>query len=390
MAETLPHSAAPHADARAPRNTALVVCALLVATWFVEPSKVFRFVVAVPLVGVLVRYRAYYNPRPVVDNAEASASPALESAAFAPSYIATARRVKQLQGWQGFTRGEAPILLSLACTGFVARMFPRYMWPTVLYELPLSTLEMCALPLTAIRILIVNREVINPSSLNWYTPRGALQKLFPDRQSKLTLFKTFCSVIAIELVRIGLVECVETLMNVITDLAIQDERLDPEWRRHDPTGISVPVLTIDLVLSAAPYWIGGVLVLVNGAALVCVSEVLVVRMSVNGLATGSEATVSERDPLLVGPTAHQLSFSASPEERGASAACSGLQGKPISVDLEPVGRLRQPPYESIFDCFRAARREEGTAAFFRAYWVTLFLTLHGHTLSRLFLNILRQ
>ncbi|THH07227.1 hypothetical protein EW145_g3524 [Phellinidium pouzarii] len=75
---------------------------LVLLTVFMS-TFVVSFLVAVPLAGTLVRFRANYTPKGLQLDGEGGVQP--HTGPVVNSYFAMLKRVKRLEGWSGFYRG---------------------------------------------------------------------------------------------------------------------------------------------------------------------------------------------------------------------------------------------------------------------------------------------
>jgi hypothetical protein len=83
--------------------------------FFLIPSLAISLAIVVPLAGVLVRFRASYNPRGLALDSEGSAVP--HTGPVVSSYFGMLRRVWQIEGFSGFYKGLSmlsPASLTLA------------------------------------------------------------------------------------------------------------------------------------------------------------------------------------------------------------------------------------------------------------------------------------
>ena len=119
--------------------------------------------------------------------------------------------------------------------------------------------------------------------------------------------------------------------------------------------------------------------MVVAALLVCVLEVLVVRLSVQPFQT-LELDVK---PALSAEDGTEET-TAQTESRTVLSVQGGVVDARGLAQTEGVVRLRETPYSSIVDCVRSIWRDEGPAVLLRAFWITFFFTQHGTSLLDLY------
>ncbi|KAG7445248.1 uncharacterized protein BT62DRAFT_184918 [Guyanagaster necrorhizus] len=79
---------------------------------FLIPALAISLAVTVPLVGILVRFRANYTPKSRIALNEENATPL---GFFTYTYWGMARRIYRIEGWKGFFKGYAPPFFVLLC-----------------------------------------------------------------------------------------------------------------------------------------------------------------------------------------------------------------------------------------------------------------------------------
>ncbi|KAF8910360.1 hypothetical protein CPB85DRAFT_1376105 [Mucidula mucida] len=87
----------------------------------VAVSICITLAVIVPLTGVLVRFRANYNPKGLQLDAEGGAEP--HTGPVVKSYFVMLKRVYQIEGWPGLYKGLMPTFLSTAVVTLMLVLF---------------------------------------------------------------------------------------------------------------------------------------------------------------------------------------------------------------------------------------------------------------------------
>ncbi|EEB97682.1 hypothetical protein MPER_02951 [Moniliophthora perniciosa FA553] len=87
----------------------------------ITTSIALSLAIVVPLTGVLVRFRANYNPKGLQLDAEGGAQP--HTGPIIQSYFGMMKRVYIIEGWNGLYKGFMPTFLSTAFVTAVIIIF---------------------------------------------------------------------------------------------------------------------------------------------------------------------------------------------------------------------------------------------------------------------------
>jgi len=186
---------------------------------------------------------------------------------------------------------------------------------------------------------VLFREIVSPFYVSWSWPFGAVRKLFGQHTKKLAILGTALSVLVIELIRV-----------LVTGAAVG------AWR--------------ELVYNrnTLPAYVAGVIIKAGAAGVVCVLEIVTVRLSVQPFAAPEPATIGE-------------DIDASPSQTNDEAPLLA-PSKTSDLPVETVVDIRPTRYSSAIDCVLSIVREEGAGTLFRAYWYTLLFSVHGQPLAQ--------
>ncbi|KAJ8076544.1 hypothetical protein PM082_000967 [Marasmius tenuissimus] len=158
----------------------------LIAVWI---SVGISLAFVVPFEGVLVRFRANYNPKGLQLDAEGGAEP--HTGPVIQSYFGMMKRVYDIEGWSGLYKGFMPTLLSTAfVTGLIIAFMdtPRpshgkYRAPeanvlgTLFYTI---VMMLVSLPTT----IITYRSITTPIKLPWFNPVKAFRVLLTPTERR--------------------------------------------------------------------------------------------------------------------------------------------------------------------------------------------------------------
>ncbi|KAH7096090.1 hypothetical protein BKA62DRAFT_775441 [Auriculariales sp. MPI-PUGE-AT-0066] len=334
----------------------VVLVALFVAlAWVMLPiSTLLLTLASVPFYGVLVRYRAHYVPR--LEHVDEW----IKSREGCESYLAVARRVWRIEGWRGFCKGTIPILLAVIRRNMTVWSMGEDL-DTLLNSIPLPrdvATNLVLLPSSIVILVVLIREICASSIVAWYWPRSAVRKLLGPNYSKLAVLATLFNVLLLEFVRILVIGGASFAWRELTKAAHQ-------------TSESASALV--QILHALSYYAVGGLAKACAAVVVCTLEVLVIRLSVQPFTPVTSKTQYPDEAHRDNP----LSESTESEE-------SPLLPENTVTPDEAVVHLRETRYGGLIDAIRRMYHEEGGAAFLRAYWATLLVTVHGKSLTQLF------
>ncbi|KZT41461.1 hypothetical protein SISSUDRAFT_1042814 [Sistotremastrum suecicum HHB10207 ss-3] len=296
--------------------------------------------IAVPLIGTLVRFRANYTPKGLQldqeGGAEAHVGPVVTS------YFAMLLRVKRIEGWQGLYKGSMPIMLGSAFLTLFATLvmdtsFANPRSPGR-YNVPASgILELLewTLVLTLLTIpftIITNRAITTPRKLPWLNPLTSFHVLLTptERARPWKLYTTPGFVVAQVLhILYGVVVLHGVRLLILPSLSdIQPGQEIPQNFTPLRLGIYVICVMISVIV-------------------LCPLEVIATRLSLQRNHAGSAPVPTEE-----------------PED--------GVEF--IGQNEDVVGlRSEEDPYLGFVDCYKRIVNEEGVWVLYRAWWLT-FLT----------------
>lgn len=295
--------------------------------------------IVVPLTGVLVRFRANFNPKALQLDAEGGAVP--HTGPVINSYFSMMARVWRHEGAQGFYKGYMPTLMS---TSFVTLLIVIFMGPFNLrrgnYNAPNASLlgtliysigmVFISLPTT----IITYRSITTPHKLGFFDLTKALHTILtPTERKKPWILYLTPGLLAAEMLHIGVVILI----------------LSPFHRLLLPT-IGKPIFSLDLteisLWKVAVYFV----IVTLATAILAPLEVIATRLAIQRNHASSEYN------------------SVSQETEG-----DGEESVEYSGAVEDVIGLRHEgdPYNGLVDCAKRIVDEEGISALYRAWWITL-------------------
>lgn len=301
-------------------------------------SLALTLTVIVPFTGVLVRFRANYNPKSLHLDTEGGVVP--HTGPVVTSYIAMFGRVYRIEGWSGLYKGLMPTALStLAVTVFILLAVdtdkPRhgkYRAPetgvlgTLLYSI---TMLLVSLP-TAI---LTYRSITTPHKLSYFGLMPSLRILLtPTERRRPWILYLTPGLMAAELLHISL---------VVLGLGPLRRLMLPNLSKPDLTwaDISIPKMVIYLVIVAL------------STAALSPLEVIATRLAIQRNHASSEYN------------------SVSQEVEGDNDESAEFSG----ADEDVIGlRHEADPYLGLVDCAKRIIDEEGVMTLYRAWWLTLF------------------
>ncbi|KAF9033294.1 mitochondrial carrier [Hymenopellis radicata] len=298
--------------------------------------------VIVPLTGVLVRFRANYNPKGLQLDAEGGAEP--HTGPVVKSYFAMLKRVYQIEGWPGLYKGLMPTFLSTAVVTLMLVLFmdterPRhgtYHAPaagiigTLVYSVGMMLI---ALP-TAI---ITYRAITTPHKLPYFNAAKSLRVLLtPTERRRPWIIYFTPGLLAAEVSHIVLVVLGLTPLRRLLLPAPPSE-----------TSSSLPEI------SAVKIIIYFVVVALFTFVLTPL-EVIATRLAIQRNHASAEYN------------------SVSQEVDGDGEDVGEFAG----AEEDVIGlRNEEDPYIGLVDCAKRIIDEEGWFALYRAWWITFLGTL---------------
>lgn len=293
--------------------------------------------IVVPFTGVLVRFRANYNPKALQLDAEGGAAP--HTGPVINSYFSMMSRVWRLEGVAGLYKGLMPTAISTFFVSILILVFMetpkprhgRYKAPdaTFLGTLAYSIgMMLISLP-TAI---ITYRSITTPHKLGYLDLRKSLRILLtPTERKKPWILYMTPGLMLTEVLHLGLVILL----------------LSPLHRLLLPA-----VVNPDLDLADISIWKAVVYFIIVAIATIVLAplEVIATRLAIQRNHASSEYN----------------SVSQGAENEGEDTV------EYSGTDEDVIGlRHEGDPYNGLVDCAKRIMDEEGIMTLYRAWWVTL-------------------
>jgi len=298
---------------------------------------VISLAIFVPLTGILVRFRANYNPKGLQLDSEGGATP--YTGPVVKSYFGMLVRVFRLEGWAGLYKGLMPTAISTLLVSVVILLAvdtdqPRHgkyrapetgIWGTLFYSLAMLIIS---LPTS----ILTYRAITTPHMLSYFDLMGSLRTLLtPTERRRPWILNLTPGLMAAETLHI----CIVVLF------------LGPLRRLLLP-GLSEPGLKMGDV---------SVVRLVIYLVILCLSvlaltplEVIATRLAIQRNHALSEYNSVSQE--VEGDADENVEYS------GAEEDVIGL-------------RNEGDPYLGLIDCAKRIIDEEGLMTLYRAWWVTL-------------------
>ncbi|KAK0226211.1 hypothetical protein IW262DRAFT_1360454 [Armillaria fumosa] len=303
-------------------------------------SLAVSLAIIVPLTGILIRFRANYNPKGLQLDLEGGAQP--HTGPVIKSYFGMMKRVYQLEGWPGLYKGLMPTLLSTSVVTVLIVVFmdtpkPRHgtyhapqtgVLGTLVYSIGMMLI---ALP-TAI---VTYRAITTPHKLPYLNAAKSLRILLTptERRRPWIIFLT-PGLLAAEVLHIAI---------VVLALGPLRRLLLPTLPESNSSLPHVSSVRLAIYL---------VVVLV-ATALLTPLEVMATRLAIQRNHASSEYN------------------SVSQEVEGDAEDTDEFSG----VEEDVIGlRNEGDPYLGLADCAKRIIGEEGWGALYRAWWITLLGT----------------
>ncbi|KAJ6468207.1 hypothetical protein C8R45DRAFT_1017919 [Mycena sanguinolenta] len=339
--------------------TVIIYGVVSLALWIVATG--IAFTIGIPLVGVLIRYRANYTPKTGAVRLDDEVAPSVAPRADASiGYFGMMKRVHRLEGWEGLYKGIMPsIITSLIADVVVAPFSVVLLQFTGPNSPPLSLLHrwviglgMSIIPTLLIfpMQIIVNRAITTPHKLPAFAPRIALRTLLSpaERAQPLRLYLA---------PGVGFSVVLEAL--ILSSLSMGAQTIFPpptSWVRE--TIAWVPTIVLGTLLTTP-------------------LEVLTARL-----------TLQRRlgPPSLLNTPSAEILAAAAMDVVPVYSAEPVMEFRPVlTVGADAVGEEGEEPYTGLFDCARKIVAEEGWGVLARAWWLNvalLALTLSARMIPR--------
>ncbi|KNZ81337.1 hypothetical protein J132_02027 [Termitomyces sp. J132] len=290
------------------------------------------FAITIPLVGVLVRYRAHYSPKAVQLESEDGVQLEARTGPVIDGYFSTLKRVYKFEGWAGFYKGAVPELLTGGLLLVLLTIVPILLygtdspgtWPdkAKLEALGCATL-LISLPIT----VLTYRIIVTPHKLSWLGLRQSLCTVLTptERTRPWMLYQTPGLLVA------------QLLNAVVTpSLMVFQRFVLPDIPR------SRGEIDFRFILQFSVY----VILIILETSIVVPLQIISTRLA---LQRNHASQTHSQD--------------------GTNGIESVL---PVYSAEEDVIGLRDEndPYTSFFDCLKRMISEEGVATLFRAWWIT--------------------
>jgi len=300
-------------------------------------ALIISLVVFVPLTGVLVRFRANYNPKGLQLDSDGGAVP--YTGPVVRSYFGMMIRVYRLEGVSGLYKGLMPTAISSFIVATIVLLFidtehPRhgkYRAPetgilgTLIYSLGMLVLS---LP-TAI---LTYRSITTPHKLSYFNLMPSLRLLLtPTERRRPWILYLTPGLLAAELIHIGI---------IVLFLGPLRRVLLPELSQ---SGINRPKVSL---IKLTIYFI----ILCLSVAVLAPLEVIATRLAIQRNHASAQYN------------------SVSQEIDGDGDETVEYAG----TDEDVIGlRSEGDPYLGLVDCAKRIVAEEGWMTLYRAWWITL-------------------
>ncbi|KAE9411429.1 mitochondrial carrier [Gymnopus androsaceus JB14] len=293
------------------------------------------FAIIVPLTGVLVRFRANYNPKRVALDHEGNATP--HTGPVIRSYFGMMKRVYQIEGWAGLYKGLMPTLISTVFVTTIIILFMDIPSPSAgKYRAPNTSLlgtlfysimmMLISLPVS----IITYRSITTPLKLSYFNAVKSLRAILtPTERRKPWILYLTPGLLAAECLHI----CI-----VVLGLGPIRRLLLPKPEAGSYQDIS----SVKLAIYVA--------VVVFTTGILTPLEVISIRLAIQRNHASAEYN------------------SVSQEVDGDAEDVAEFSGNEEDV----IGlRNESDPYLGLVDCAKRIIDEEGIFSLYRAWWITL-------------------
>jgi len=304
----------------------------------------FSLALLVPLTGALVRYRAHYNPKGLQLDSEGDVQP--HTGPVISSFFAMLKRVYKIEGWSGLYKGLMPTLLStLFIISFLLIFLSDSNFRHGAYSAPstglLGTLfySLFAMLISLPEIIVTDRAITTPHKLPYFKPIYSLRLLLtPTERRRPWLLYLTPGLLAVQVCHIAYV--VLGLRSIRRLLLPQlSETGFP--RTDDISYVKLGIFATIALLSTF---------------ILTPLEVIAIRLAIQRNHAAPEFN------------------SVAQEEEGDAEEAVEYAG----VEEDVIGlRSERDPYVGMIDCGKRIIDEEGWAALYRAWWLTMLGSLSG-------------
>ncbi|GLB39647.1 putative mitochondrial carrier (TC 2.A.29) family protein [Lyophyllum shimeji] len=310
---------------------------------------------AIPLTGVLIRYRANYSPKVVQLEGDDVAAQGRKGPAVS-GYFSMLARVYRLEGWAGLYKGTMPaVLVSLVAITYHAIRFIILGNASLPGAQPLTEVGiwtrlgrsvlwmLVMLPVT----ILSSRAITTPYKLPFFGLKQSLHTLLTptERSRPWVLYLTPGLMVATSLeivVTVVSIMCVER--NLLPELPKSREAIDAMFILKSLMYLAAVVISTTVVVPL---------------------EVMKARLAIQR---------------------NHASYDSLPSQEERRAALGEPPVYPRAVNEDVIGfRDEADPYTSFIDCAKRMIGEEGWSTMFRAWWIS-FLPLLAAGISMMFVE----
>jgi len=298
-------------------------------------TLVVTMAVVVPFSGVLVRFRANYNPKRVALDIEGNATP--HTGPVIRSYFAMMKRVYQIEGWAGLYKGIMPTLIAtLFVTGFIVAFMDTPSPSHGKYHAPNTSLlgtllySMMMMLISLPTSIITYRAITTPLRLSYFNAAKSLRAILtPTERRKPWILYLTPGLLASEFLH---------LFIVVVGLGPVRRLLLPKPEAGSYQDISFAKLGIYVA------------VVILTTSVLAPLEVISIRLAIQRNHASAEYN------------------SVSQEVDGDADEVAEFSGNEEDV----IGlRSESDPYLGLVDCAKRIVDEEGIFSLYRAWWITL-------------------
>ncbi|EGN99882.1 hypothetical protein SERLA73DRAFT_180152 [Serpula lacrymans var. lacrymans S7.3] len=304
----------------------------------------FSLAILVPLSGALVRFRAHYNPKGLQLDSEGGVQP--HTGPVISSFFGMLKRVYRIEGWSGLYKGLMPTLLS---TLFIMVFLLVFLSDSNLrhgaYNVPsvgvLGTLSysLFSMLISLPQVIVTDRAITTPHKLPFLQPIYSLRLLLtPTERRRPWLLYLTPGLLAAQVCHIAY---------VVLGLRSVRKLLLPQLSESGfPTANDISYVKLGIFSAIA----------LLSTFVLTPLEVITTRLAIQRNHAAPEFN------------------SVAQEEEGDAEEGAEYAG----VEEDVIGlRNERDPYIGLLDCAKRIIDEEGWAALYRAWWLTMLGSLSG-------------